>query len=87
MTDESLLKDSEIVKLNPASVHGHGIKSRGRVLGEVEKNYCFARQRGSQQANALKTVCPNLEGIVGSFIVMVQRGRDELVDLLLIGWW
>ena len=22
-----------------------------------------------------------------SFIVMVHRGRDQLVDILLIGWW
>ena len=22
-----------------------------------------------------------------AFIVMVQRGRDQLVDILLIGWW
>ena len=50
--------------------------------------YCFARQRGPQQAHALKTVCPNLEGEVRSFTVMVQReGRDQLVDILLIGWW
>ena len=45
------------------------------------------RQRGTQWANALKTVCPDLERIVRSFIVMVQRGCDQLVDILLIGWW
>ena len=22
-----------------------------------------------------------------SFVVMVQRGRDQLMDILLIGWW
>ena len=41
----------------------------------------------TQQANALKTVCPNLERIMRSFIVMVQRGCDQLVDFLLISWW
>ena len=56
-------------------------------MGEVGKLYCFARQKGPEQANALKTVCPNLEGVVRSFIVMVQRGRDQLMDTLLIGWW
>ena len=42
---------------------------------------------GPQWDNALKTACPNLEGVVRSFIVMVQRGRGMLVDILLIGWW
>ena len=38
--------------------------------------------------NAPKIVCPNLEGVVRSFTVMVQReGCNQLVDLLLIGWW
>ena len=56
-------------------------------MGAVEELYCFARQRGPQQANVLKTVCPDLERIVRRFLVMVQRGRDQLVDILLIGWW
>ena len=42
---------------------------------------------GHSIANALKTMCPNLEGVVRSFIVVFQRGHDQLVDLLLIGWW
>ena len=55
-------------------------------MGEVEKN-CFARQREPQWANALKTVCPHLDGIMRSFIVMVQRKREQFLDILLIGWW
>ena len=47
----------------------------------------LSQAKGPQQANALKTVCPDLEGVVRTFIVMVQRGRDQLVDVLLIGWW
>ena len=44
--------------------------------------------KGATVGNALKIVCPNLEGILRSFIVMVQRGGcDQLVDFLLIGWW
>ena len=27
------------------------------------------------------------EGVVRSFIVIVQRWSDQLVDVLLIGWW
>ena len=31
---------------------------------------------------------PDQEGVVRSFMVMVQRGgSDQLVDILLIGWW
>ena len=55
-----------------------------RVLGEVEKNSFIAWW--PQGANALKTVCPHLEGVVRSFIAMVQRGRNQLLDILLIGW-
>ena len=32
-------------------------------------------------------VCPDLEGVVRSFIVMVPGGHDQLVDILLIGLW
>ena len=34
----------------------------------------------------LKTVCPNLKGVVWIFIVMVQRGHDQLMNILLISW-
>ena len=38
--------------------------------------------------NALKTVCPDLEEVVRSFIVIVQSGEwDQLKDIFLIGWW
>ena len=31
-------------------------------------------------------LCPDREGVVRSFMVMIQRGgRDQLVDILLIG--
>ena len=61
---------------------------RDRVLGEVEKNSFIAFPgKGPQWANALKTVYLNLEGVVRSFIVMVQGGCDQLVDNLLTGWW
>ena len=32
-------------------------------------------------------LCPNLEGVVRSSIVMFQRGHDQLVDIILTGWW
>ena len=38
-------------------------------------------------AFCLKTVCPYLERTVESFMVMVQRGSDQLVDILLTDWW
>ena len=58
-------------------------------LGEVKKNSFIGLlgKGGQQQANALKTVCPALEGLVRSFTVIVQRGRDQLIDILLMGWW
>ena len=74
---------------NPASVPWHWIKAWRPSFGwsRKEQLYCFARQRGPQRANALKIVCPDLEGLVRSFIAMVQSGRHQLVDILLIGWW
>ena len=57
---------------------------------EVEKNklYCFARQRGPQHANTLKVMCPDLEVVVRSFIVKIQRGGcGQLMDILQTGWW
>ena len=56
-------------------------ESRKRLL------YCFGRQRGPQWPNALKTMSLTLERVVRSYIGMVQRGCDYLVDILLIGWW
>ena len=43
----------------------------------------LSRQRGPQWANALLTVCSNLEGAARSFIEMVQR--DQLVGILPMG--
>ena len=55
---------------------------RDRVLGEVEIGLLLS-QRGPLQANALETVCPTR-----GFIVLVQAaGHDQLMDILLIGWW
>ena len=33
------------------------------------------------------TLCPSLEWRVRSFAVVVLRGGNQLVDILLIGWW
>ena len=30
---------------------------------------------------------PHSERVVRSFIVIAQRGHDELMDILLVGWW
>jgi len=32
-------------------------------------------------------MCLYMEGVVKSFITMVQRGCDQLAAILLIGWW
>ena len=57
----------EVLKPNPASVPQTELNLGDTVLGEVEKNSFIApRQRGPQWANALRTVCPNLEEVVRS---------------------
>ena len=58
------------------------------VLDEVEMNSFIAssgKSGGPQHANALRNVCPNLGKIVRSFIVIAQRGCDQLMDVLLMG--
>ena len=52
--------------------------------GEVEKNIftCFAKAEGPQRANALKAVCPDLEGVV-----VAQGLCEQLGDIVLTGWW
>ena len=49
----------------------------------------LCQAKGGIEANAFRTVCPNLEGVVRGFIsiVMVQRGHAQLEDILLVGWW
>ena len=72
--------------MNPATK----LNLRDRVLGEVEKNsFIYVPGKGGHRglAHALKTMCPDLERVVRSFTVMIQRGCDQLVDILLIGWW
>ena len=56
-----------------------------RVLGRKGVFHGFARQKGTQWAHAFKALCPHLGKTVRSFIV--QRGRDQLLDGLLMGWW
>ena len=59
-----------------------------RVLALVEKNSaCVLAGKGGHSRLMLR-LCPDQEGVVRSFMVMVQRGgSDQLVDILLIGWW
>ena len=62
---------------------------RDRVLGEVEKDSFITLPGKGGHSGLLpqKIMCPNLERIVRNFIIMVQRGCDQLLDILLTGWW
>ena len=59
-----------------------------RVLSEVEKDsfITLPGKGGTQQAPASKT-CVSSLGEDRSFIVIVQIRRDQLMDILLMGWW
>ena len=61
---------------NSVSVHQCWIETQRQSFGWVEKTsfYCFARQRGPLLANACKTVCPALEGVVKSLIMFKEQG-------------
>ena len=59
---------------------------RDRVLDEVERNSSLLFQ--VKGITVLKSGRPHLKRVVRSFIVKVQRARnDQLVDFLPIGWW
>ena len=52
-----------------------------------EKLYLLARQ-STRTGSCLEKLYPHLEKTVRSFIAMVQRGCDQLRDILLMGrWW
>ena len=56
--------------------------------GEAENSFIvLPGKRGPQQANALRTLCPNLKREVRGFIVIVLRGCFQRLDILLMGWW
>ena len=57
-----------------------------RVLGEVEED-SFIALPGKGEHCGLKTMCLNLGKIATSFIESVQRGHDQLVGIVLMGWW
>ena len=42
---------------------------------------------GTHWTNGLKNHMSQLGEIVRYFIVIVQRGYDQLMDILLMGWW
>ena len=61
---------------------------RDKVLDKLEKLYYFARRKGGHSRIMSSKLCLNLEAIVKSFIAMIHRGgHDQLMDILLIGWW
>lgn len=62
------------------------------VLDEIEKDsFITLPGKGGHSRLLLKkkktTLFPHLETTVRSFIVMVQWRCDQIVDILLMGWW
>ena len=62
---------------------------RDRVSSSLGKDSFIALlSKGDYSGLMPSKLCLNLEVLVRSFIVMVQRGGcDQLMDILLIGWW
>lgn len=62
---------------------------RDKVLGEVERTASLLCQAKGDSAmcHALKTMCPNMGKIVRRFIVIIQRGHDQSMDILPMGGW
>ena len=75
----------------PAASPYSGAKSnlRDRVLGEVEVGSFISLpgKGGHSGLMSSKLLCANLQKIVRSLIVTVQRGHDQLMAILLMGWW
>ena len=51
-----------------------------------EDRFITCQAKGDIAGSCLKTMDPNLERIVRGFTVTVQRGCDQLADILLMGW-
>ena len=60
---------------------------RDRVWSEVENSFTVFPGRGGHREREPSTLCLSLDGVVRSFIVIVQGVCDQIVDILLIGWW
>ena len=72
---------------NPASVPQYQIDLGDGVWGEVENSFIALSGKGDHSRLMPSKLCvPDLEGVVRSVIVMVQRGYGQLGDILLIGW-
>lgn len=90
MCYSSLIVLGEKKKMMPGSTSLYScVKSnvRDRVWCSREKGwlYHFARQiREATVDSGTQTMCPHLGKIVRSFILTVQRGRDQLVNTLLM---
>ena len=74
----------------PAASPYSGAKSnlRDRVLGKVEVGSFISLpgKGGHSGLMSSKLLCANLQKIVRSLIVTVQRGHDQLMAILLMGW-
>ena len=70
------------MKLNPASYPNTELTLEDRALGEKGKN----RQVATVGYGPQDCVCPDLEGVVRGFIVMVPGEHEQLMYILLIGW-
>ena len=46
----------------------------------------LCQAKGATVGYPLKTTCPAMEKTARSFMVIVQREGDQLVDILLLGW-
>ena len=55
-------------------------------MSEVEKNsFITLTGKGGHSGLMSSELSPNLEGVVRSSTAVVQRGRDQFMDILLIG--
>ena len=61
-------------------------KTRGRVLGEVEKDsfIILPGKGGDKHTHASKHCVSQFGDVMRSFIVMVGRGQGKLTDILLV---
>ena len=60
-----------------------------RVWSEVIKDsfITLPGTGGHSGTNAFKIMCPHFGKIMRVFMAVVQRGCDQLMDVLLMVWW
>ena len=86
-TDSSILAWKIPWTEEPGRLQSMGSQFSDRMTTTKKRIALFVCQaKDPQQDDILKAACPSQEVTLRNFTVMVQRGSNQLLAILLIGW-